>query len=161
VIALGNGESYCVFAITQHILNLYLGSGKDDPVQRTLAAMQASRAEDAARRKARAEARAAGTAPTTRPDGLNGTYEDKVYGEATLHHAGGRPVLTLSPAKDLLTGPLDHWHHDTWQWLHADPFLEPGYVTFHFDADHRVTHFTIDLHSPDFHFHKLEFRKKP
>jgi hypothetical protein len=56
----------------------------------------------------------------------------------------------------LFTGSLEHWHYDTWKWNHADPFLEAGYITFAFDADHNVTGFKIDLHSPDFHFYKLQ-----
>ncbi len=60
----------------------------------------------------------------------------------------------------LFTGTLVHWHYDTYQWQHADPFLEPGYITFSFDADHKVTGFKVDLHSPDFHFWKLDFEKQ-
>jgi hypothetical protein len=89
-----------------------------------------------------------------------GTYVDKIYGEARITENMGALTLSLLPAPELFTGTLAHWHHDTWLWMHQDPFLEPGYITFHFDTDHRITHFTIDLHSPDFHFHKLEFRRE-
>jgi len=160
VIALGNGESYSVFAITNKILDLYLGDGKADPVTEMLPRTKASKERDAARVAARLEARKEGTTPTTSNSALVGSYTDKVYGNAQLSMDGTGPVLTLEPAKELFTGTLTHWHHDTWQWNHADPFLEPGYVTFHFDADHNVSHFTIDLHSPDFHFYKLEFKKQ-
>ncbi len=160
VIALGNGESYSVFAITSKILDAYLSDGKADPVKNMLAAQQGGRQRDAARRKARFDARVADTAPTATAQDIAGSYTDKIYGDAELAEVDGTLRLTLLPAKDLLTGTLAHWHHDTWRWEHADPFLEPGYVTFHFDADHKVSHFSIDLHSPDFHFYKLEFRKK-
>ena len=56
--------------------------------------------------------------------------------------------------------PADQLNYDTFQWQHADPFLEPGYITFSFDADHKVNGFKVDLYSPDFHFWKLDFRKK-
>lgn len=159
VIALGNGESYSVFAVTNKILDAYLGDGKADPAKDMLAAAERNRQRDADRRKARQEARLADTAPTTTNADIAGTYTDKIYGQATIALQEGTPVLTLLPARELLTGPLSHWHHDTWLWEHEDPFLEPGYITFHFDTDHKVTHFTIDLHSPDFHFHKLEFKR--
>lgn len=110
------------------------------------------------RRKARLSQRIEGTTPSLPFDSLVGGYVDAIYGEATIAAENGVAGLTLVPAKELFHGPLSHWHHDTYLWDHADPFLEPGYVTFHFDADHRITHFTIDLHSPDFHFHKLEFK---
>ena len=35
-----------------------------------------------------------------------------------------------------------------------------GIITFEFDADHKVTGFKIDLHSPDFHFWKLHFERQ-
>jgi hypothetical protein len=60
---------------------------------------------------------------------------DKIYGSATITEVNGALQLTFQPAKDLLTGTLGHWHYDTFQWQHADPFLEPGYITFTFDAD--------------------------
>ncbi|MCW5898667.1 MAG: serine hydrolase [Flavobacteriales bacterium] len=160
VIALGNGESYCVFAITSKILDLYLGEGKADPVKNILPAHEDSHKRDAERRQARQDARVQGTSPTISAQDLTGTWTDKVYGQAEITEVDGKLRLSLLPARDLLTGTLDHWHHDTWLWDHADPFLEAGYVTFHFNADHRPTHFTIDLHSPDFHFYKLEFRKR-
>lgn len=160
VIALGNGESYSVFAITNKILDLYLGTGKADPVADMLPRIQAGKDRNAARVAARMAARKEGSSPTTTNNELVGNYTDKVYGNAQLSMQGSATVLTLEPAKELLTGTLTHWHHDTWQWNHSDPFLEPGYVTFHFDADHNVSHFTIDLHSPDFHFYKLKFEKQ-
>jgi Domain of unknown function (DUF3471) len=72
----------------------------------------------------------------------------------------GQAVLSFPHAKELFTGNLEHWHYDTWKWVHNDPFLEVGYVTFSFDADHHITGFKIDLNSPDFHFHKLDFLRK-
>ena len=159
VIALGNGESYSVFAVTNKILDLYLGNGKADPVADMLPGIQRRNDRNAKRWQARAAARVPGTSPSVEAPALVGTYTDKVYGDAELRTEGTSLLLTLQPAKELLTGTLEHWHHDTWKWNHVDPFLEPGYITFHFDTDHKVKHFTIDLYSPDFHFYKLEFKK--
>ncbi len=106
------------------------------------------------------DARAVDVAATIRCMAWTGEALDKVYGEASIMNVYGQPMLSLSPARELLSGNLEHWHYDTWKWNHADPFLEPGYVTFNFDADHNVTGFKIDLHSPDFHFYKLDFKKQ-
>lgn len=159
VIALGNGESYTVFAITNKILDLYLGDGSADPVGTILPRLEQRAQRENQRRADRVAARVPKTKPSVPPTACTGTYVDKIYGDAMITEQKGALSLSLLPAKELFTGTLAHWHHDTWIWMHHDPFLEPGYVTFHFDTDHRVTHFTIDLHSPDFHFHKLEFRK--
>jgi hypothetical protein len=107
----------------------------------------------------RTQAQVKGTTPTADATVLQGSYTDKVYGSASIQEVYGQPMLTLDPAKELFTGKLTHWHYDTWKWEHADPFLEPGYITFQFDTDHKVTGFKMDLHSPDFHFYKLDLRK--
>ncbi len=111
------------------------------------------------RMAARVSAQVNGTTPSVDAMKLQGTYTDKIYGEATIQEVYGQPILTFAPAKELFTGKLVHWHYDTWKWEHADPFLEPGYITFSFDTDHKVTGFKVDLHSPDFHFYKLDFQK--
>lgn len=157
VIALGNGESYSVFAATAKVLDLYKGETDTDPASIMLGYMQRRQERDAARRQARIDARQEGTAPTFAPDSAAGKYVDKVYGSATVSMNGGVLSMSLDPAKELFTGKLVHWHHDTWQWQHNDPFLEFGYVTFYFDADHQISGFKIDQHSPDFHFYKLDF----
>ncbi len=159
VIALGNGETYSVFAITNKIMDLYLGDGTADPVSDMLPRL-AKRAEREAKRRAdRLTARVPKTKHSLPLANYVGTFTDKIYGSATITEVNGALQLTFQPAKDLLTGTLGHWHYDTFQWQHADPFLEPGYITFTFDADHKVTGFKVDLHSPDFHFYKLDFRK--
>ncbi len=160
VIALGNGETSSVFAATSKALNLYLGDGKADPTARMLKGAEANKAEDAERVADRIAAHMKGTKPTAQASELKGTYADKVYGEANLVEVNGTLVLSFPHAKELFTGGLEHWHYDTWKWNHADPFLEAGYVTFEFDADHKVTGFKIDLHSPDFHFWKLHFERQ-
>lgn len=160
VIALGNGETSSVFAATSKVLNMYLGDGKADPTARMLKGAEANKADDAKRVADRLAARVKGTKPTASSTALKGSYADKVYGEATIDEVNGMPVLSFTHARELFTGTLEHWHYDTWKWNHADPFLEPGYITFEFDADHKVTGFKIDLHSPDFHFWKLHFERR-
>ena len=160
VIALGNGESYSVFAATNKILDLYLGEGKADPVATMLPRIKANKEEDAKRVADRLAARVPKTKPSANLPSIAGTYSDKIYGDATIVDDLGTPILSFRPAKELLTGKLIHWHYDTWKWEHADPFLEPGYITFTFDADHKVTGFKVDLNSPDFHFWKLDFKKQ-
>lgn len=161
VICLGNGESYSVFAITNEILDLYLGDGKADPVADMMPRLQRRNEREAKRVADRVAARVEKTKPSVANASYAGTYTDKIYGDAVITEANGVLTLTFKPAPGLFTGTLSHWHYDTFQWNHADPFLEPGYVTFTFDADHRVNGFKVDLHSPDFHFYKLDFRKNP
>jgi CubicO group peptidase (beta-lactamase class C family) len=160
VICLGNGESYSVFAITEKILEMYLGDENADPVSQILPRIKAKNERDAARRKLRADSRVKNTKPSYPSNEYVGTYTDKIYGNALITEQGGNMVLTLEPAKGLFTGALEHWHFDTFKWNHADPFLESGYVTFYFNTDHKIMGFKIDQHSPDFHFYKFDFVKQ-
>jgi CubicO group peptidase (beta-lactamase class C family) len=160
VIALGNGESYSVFAVTSKILDLYLGEGNADPAATMLPRVKANKEAEAKRVAERMAARAPKTKPSLPPSGYAGTYTDKIYGDAVVSEKDGVLTLRLDPAPALFTGTLSHWHYDTFQWQHADPFLEQGYITFTFDADHTVTGFKVDLNSPDFHFWKLDFKKQ-
>ncbi|MDQ3100218.1 MAG: serine hydrolase [Bacteroidota bacterium] len=160
VIALANAETYISFAITDKVLDLYLGAGKADPVADMMPQVKTREERTTKRLADRTTARVSGTSPSAGIDRITGTYEDKVYGEAVIGNANGTPTLTFMPAKDLFTGTLEHWHHDTWKWDHIDPFLEPGWITFTFDTDHNITGFKIDLVSPDFHFYKLDFKRK-
>lgn len=160
VIALGNGESYSVFAVTNEILDLYLGDGKADPVAEMLPRLAKRAEREAKRRQERVDAHVLKTKPTLPATSYAGTYTDKIYGDAAITEKDGRLTLSFKPAPELFTGDLAHWHFDTFQWNHADPFLEPGYITFSFDGNHKVTGFKIELHSPDFHFYKLDFRKQ-
>ena len=160
VICLGNGESYSVFAVTNKIMDLYLGDGTADPVASLIPRLKQRDKREAERRAAPAAARAVKTKPSVANSAVIGTYTDKIYGDATITEKDGKLIFTLLPAKDLLTGTLEHWHYDTWRWVKADPFLEDGYVTFTFDTDHKVTGLKIDQHSPDFHFYKLDLRKQ-
>lgn len=156
VIALGNAETYSVFAATNKILDLYLGDGDADPATEYLGYMKRGQERNATRRAERIESRIEGTSPSYDNSAYVGSYSDKIYGSATVSEASGSLVMSLDPAAELFTGKLVHWHHDTWQWQHNDPFLEYGYVTFYFDVDHKIEGFKIDQHSPDFHFYKLD-----
>ncbi|MEO8067916.1 MAG: serine hydrolase [Flavobacteriales bacterium] len=161
VIALGNGESYSVFAVTDYLIDQYLGEGKEDPVGNMLPRLAKREERNAKRSADRLAARKANTSPSAPPDQLAGTYTDKIYGSATVEATtNGAMKLTFEPAKELFNGPLEHWQNDTWKWAHNDPFLEPGYITFQFDGNHKATGFKVELYSPDFHFYKLDFRKK-
>lgn len=160
VICLGNGESYSVFAITNKIMDLYLGDGKLDPTADMMPRLKRRADREAKRVADRVAARVPKTKPSLALSSYAGTYTDKIYGDAVISEKDGKLSLSFLPAPELFTGTLDHWHFDTFQWLHADPFLEPGYITFSFDTDHKVTGFKVDLNSPDFHFYKLDFKKK-
>ncbi len=108
--------------------------------------------------------RAAQRIPDTQPafdlEAYVGTYVDQMYGEAEVTLEKGELNLTLLPTAELFSGPLSHWHHDTFAWEIRDPYLPQGRITFELDAAGEISGFTIDLPNPDFHFYNLKFEKK-
>ncbi len=162
IIILNNGMDFFVnSALRYEILQRALGTAEPRDFIGRYARFRKNylqrKAEQEARRLA---ARVEGTQPSLPPDAWTGYYEDRWYGRAIVgQKKDGSLVLTFEPASEVFTGPLTHWHYDTWRVDFRDPFLTFGLVTFEMDAYGRPTGFTIDLPSDDFHFDKLHFRK--
>ncbi len=99
------------------------------------------------------------TGPTLAIQNYTGIYEDKMYGEAEVSLKDGKLHLSLLPAKELLSGDLDHFKYETFKFRFNDQFLEPGKLTFYINEEGDPDYFTISLNSDDFLFHKLMFVK--
>lgn len=88
-----------------------------------------------------------------------GVYEDIMYGKATVSMEKGNLVLSFEPAPGLFSGTLTAWDNHQFKWEHQDPFLTYGLIQFETE-NNEVTGFTIDLPNDDFHFDKLNFKRK-
>jgi len=122
----------------------YINKGKEREENR-IAKLDSSRIED--------------TKPSLELNDYIGTYEDKMYGLASVEIVDGALSVKLLPATELLSSPMEHWHYDTFSIDFADPFLPKGLLTFHLNGYGEVDYFTIDVYSPDFHFQKLKFER--
>ncbi len=100
-----------------------------------------------------------GTKPSLELFSYTGTYEDNMYGKASVEMAGENLFVRLIPAGELLSSPMEHWHYDTFSIDFADPFLPKGLLNFHLNGYGEADFFTIDVYSPDFHFQKLKFER--
>ena len=80
-------------------------------------------------------ARAAKSQPSLARTAYDGDYADPWYGHATIRHAGGKQILTLTRTPDL-TGELEHYQHDTFivRWKERN-FNADAYVTFALNPD--------------------------
>jgi hypothetical protein len=99
------------------------------------------------------------TAPSLGLDDYVGIYEDKMYGKAEVKKDGESLYLVMLPTAELLQGPLEHWHFDTFKIRVKDPFLPEGFVTFSLTEKGEIRGFKINIKNPDFHFFKLDFLK--
>jgi CubicO group peptidase (beta-lactamase class C family) len=113
--------------------------------------------------KAKEDKKNLDNAPSFERAAYVGVYEDKMYGKAEVSIRGKRRkshlFIELLPSKELFHGKLEPFNGDTYKVVFNDPFLPPGYVTFSVE-DEAVSGFTINLENPDFHFYKLDFKKK-
>lgn len=106
-------------------------------------------------------ARAAKSQPSLALAAYDGAYRDPWYGIATIRHAGGKQIMTLSRTPDL-TGELEHYQHDTFivRWKERN-FNADAYVTFALNPDGSIermkmqpisteTDFSYDFQDLDF-----------
>lgn len=160
VVILTNDDNRLPGALTYYVLDKYFGKEDEDRLQKAKEGWdkRMQRVDDF--RAKRDSMRVEGTSLSLPVEDYAGTYVDDYYGTAEITNNGGSLTLKFVPAQQIFTGELTHWHHDTFEWKHNDPFLPTGLVTFHFDSEGKIKNFTVDLPNPDFHFFNLDFEKK-
>ncbi|MDX1701436.1 MAG: serine hydrolase, partial [Melioribacteraceae bacterium] len=157
IIVLQNDMQRVYRDVERVILDLFLTDKKVDYIARSLERKNYYKSRSEKRKKEREESRIKDTQPSFSLDKYVGIYEDKMYGKAEIGINEGNLQIKLLPTKQLFTSKLSHWHFDTFRIKFIDPFLPEGFVTFHKNSRGDITHFTIDLPNPDFHFYNLKF----
>ncbi len=154
VIVLTNGESIIPFAATNYIIDSYVSGTTKDWMADYLVAQKKGDAEkktiDLPKNKVHSD--------ITLPD-IAGTYEDKMYGVATITVEGGKAKLTLEPTKTLFNSTLEPLTANSYRIRFADPFLPDGTLLVQLNSAGKPISFTIDLPNPDFNFYNLKFVK--
>jgi len=160
VIILTNDMSSLPTALMYKVIDAHMGYEDRDWAQEFLGFKRNGIKREKAAEKKRIDARIQGTSATHAPAKYTGTYHDAMYGPAEVSEKNGKLHLSLLPSKNLFSGEMTHWHNDTYKVVFNDPFLPFALITFETNADKEVSSFKIDLPNPDFHFYKLDFRKK-
>ncbi len=158
-VILTNDMSILGSALRYRILDKFLTGADHDWAKEFLGYKKQGEAAEAKEKEVRHAARQLNTKPSLSNEGYTGTYRDRYYGDATITIENDQLKLTMIPTKRYFVAPMNHWHHDTWQFDFPEAFLPEGFVTFSFDSNGKVEGFKIDLPNPDFHFYKLDFRK--
>ncbi|MES2629257.1 MAG: serine hydrolase [Bacteroidota bacterium] len=148
VIVLTNGETLIPFALTNYTIETYITGKSKDWAAEFIALSQPEPLKPDVKKE-----------PSTvlNAEELAGTFEDKMYGKATITAAKGKATLLLEPTRQLFTAELEPLNRTSYRIKFADPFLPEGKVIFNLDADGKPTSFTIDLPNPDFNFFNLKF----
>src|SRR5690348_15981470 len=98
-----------------------------------------------------------------------GTYNDPWYGNIELAVANGRLHIDFK-STPRMGGALEHWQYDTFVTHFDYKTIEPTYVTFHLDADGKISDIHMKPVSPladfsydyqDLHFTPVVKAAKP
>ncbi len=155
VAVLTNQESGEAFnAVAYSVADHFIGAPATDWVAAYEKTRARARANVAAAEGKSAAARDETSKPSLPLAGYAGTYTDAWYGDIVITESGGRLSIAFSRTP-LLTGPLEHWQHDTFvaRWtdreLRADAF-----VTFALNPDGTIERARMEAVSPatDFSF---------
>ena len=162
LVVLSNSESAASTVMMYKVLDVFLGGPKRDwsreYLARTAAAKQAAAKED----EARIAARVPNTKPSLDLSGYAGTYNAKVYGDASVTVENGRLVMRFSRSAGMVAD-LEHFHYDTFRlkWRPSVSYnFRPGFLTFTIDGQGRADQMIFDQPNNDFLFGELEFRKQ-
>jgi CubicO group peptidase (beta-lactamase class C family) len=164
VAVLTNQESGGAFdSIAFHVLDHYLGAPAFDWIDGYKKVEDRTNAAEAAAETGAAAARDAATKPSLPLAKYTGMYRDQWYGDITVAEENGTLVMRFSHTPSL-SGPLEHWQHDTFiaRWrdreLRAD-----AYVTFALNPDGTIEQAKMRAVSPatDFSFDFQDLLLKP
>lgn len=161
VVVLTNSMTGVTSAITNRVLDLYLGGDARDwnEVLRTRAEEAATR--EAARRAEVVQQTVPGTQPSLPLAAYAGTYGGAMYGDAEVAVEDGGLVLRLLPNPDLVAD-LRHLQLDTWviEWRRPWPWFGSGVAQFLLDAAGEVVELRLDVPNQDLWFDELKLEKR-
>lgn len=148
-------------AVTNSILDAYLGGGPRDYLGTMLDAWRSGRARFEARQARFLEERVDGTQPSLSLGDYVGTYGGDLYGDATVTLEDGGLVLRLLPNPDLVAD-LTHLHFDTFliEWRDTFAWFGTGVASFELDPYGSVYEMKLDVPNDDLWFHELEMKRR-
>ncbi len=147
-------------AVTNMILDAYLGGEGQDWSRSMLAGWEAGRRGFEARQDRFESQRTEGTSPSLALGDYAGRFGGPMYGDATIALEDGGLVLRLLPNPDLVAD-LTHLHHDTFliEWRNTFAWFGKGAATFLFDPYGAVTEMKLDVPNDDLWFDELELKR--
>ncbi len=130
VIFANRGQAELRHALMYRIVDAFTAAAPRDWSTELRALYGDPAARIAAAERRQDSARVRGTRPTLAPAAYAGTYADSLLGQVEVRMEGGRLVARWGG----YSGPLEHWHHDTFRAAWQDPALGRTLLTFTLDA---------------------------
>lgn len=161
IVVLTNSMTSVTNAITNTILDAYLGAPQRNWSGPFLTSWTRARERFEGRQNRFLEERVEGTTPSLELEGYTGSYGGPMYGDGEVTLENGRLVLTLLPNPDLVAD-LTHLHHDTFliEWRKTFAWFGTGVATFILDPYGQVTEMKLDVPNDDLWFHELEMKRR-
>jgi hypothetical protein len=129
-------------ALVFRIADLFLGPPMEDWNLKFLEAQKQADAQSISKRKKLEDARTKGTGPSLPLQSYVGTYENAIYGVATIEEKGGHLVVRLGTTHSAIAD-LEHWHFDTFEAKWQDPVFEKGFVIFYLNGQGGVDRMSL------------------
>jgi hypothetical protein len=162
MVVLTNSMTGISDAITNRIMDLYLGGDAKDWSALLLERERAADARERERRAAFVRQTSPGTTPSRPLASYAGTYGGPMYGDVTIVHQNGRLALRMTGGTDLVAD-LTHLQYDTFRvdWRREYAWFESGSAQFLLAPGGEVTELKLDIPNQDIWFHELELKRRP
>jgi CubicO group peptidase (beta-lactamase class C family) len=161
VVVLTNSMTGISTAITNHVVDAFLGVQERDWSATLLERERASTARESERRAAAIRQVVPNTRPSLPLQAYAGTYGGEMYGDAEVVLEAGRLVLRLLPNADLVAD-LRHLQFDTFvvEWRRPWPWFGAGTAQFVLTPDGAISRLSLDIPNEDLWFHELDLARR-
>ena len=156
VVVLSNGMNPPTSAITNYVLNAFLGLEEKDWSSEMLEKNKKRQAEDK-RISERIGLRVSGTKPSLPIEKYAGIYNAPIYGKIEVKMENGNLRLYFEHTPEL-SANLEHWHYDVWKinWDKTQALFPFGTVKFNMTNNLEITGMDFDVPNDDIFFEELK-----
>ena len=156
VVVLTNGMNAPTTAVTNYVLNTFLGLEEKDWAAQMLEQNKKRQAGDK-RIAGRIEKQVKGTNPSLPLEKYAGNYNSLIYGKIEVIPENGKLRLYFEHTPDL-SATLEHWHYDVWKinWDKTQAWFTFGTVKFNTNNNLEITGMDFDVPNDDIFFEELK-----
>ena len=162
VVVLTNGMKSPIRAVSQYVMDAYLGVESKDWSAILLESRNNSEANDT-RIKDRKNSRVLNTSTSLPLSSFTGTYYSDLYGgKIDVKESDGKLSISFEHTP-FLAANLSHWHYDTfkldWSADYEHAWFSFGTVQFLIDHNRQVSGITFDVPNDDFFFEEINAKR--
>lgn len=156
IVVLTNGMNAPTTAVTNYILDAFLGRKEKDWSTELLEKNKKRSTEDK-RITEREEKRVTGTKPSLELQKYTGNYFADIYGKIEIKHENNQLRMYFEHTPEL-SATLEHWHFDVWKinWDKTHAWFNFGTVKFNMTNNLEVTGMDFDVPNNDIFFEELK-----